>query len=84
MFSQYSDATRSGVEYYLTKAVNNFVIKQKMVWNVCFTIYTQKCFASIVIILSTVGNNFYTAFFLCCCHIFFPKSPHHCELSVNQ
>ena len=66
--------------------MNNFVIKQRMVWAICL-LYTLKKFSpSIVITLSTVANFFYTAFFLCCGHnIFFENHyDNRYELSVDQ
>ena len=37
--------SEAGNEYYITEGVNNFDIKQKMAWNICFTIYPQICFS---------------------------------------
>ena len=69
-----------GVEYFLTEGVNDFNIKQKKDWNVCFTIYPQICFSSVEANLSILANIFYTVFLLLLLlllSLFFSKSLNH-------
>ena len=46
------------VEYYLTEVLNNFDIKQKIAWNICFTISPSICFSSVVVNVSIAANIF--------------------------
>ena len=69
-----------GVEYFLTEGVNDFHIKQKKDWNVCFTNYPQICFYSVETNLSILANIFYTDFLLLLLllfSLFFSKSLSH-------